>query len=150
LKSPGIEFVGEIDHSEKSDFLGGAIALLCPIQWPEPFGLVMIEAMACGTPVISYARGSVPELLEDGVNGFIVADARRAAHAARVAPDLSRSRIRDTFEQRFSALRMCEDYLSVYQQLLDDETVLTASGLPASSQVIGGRARLTSRFPTGL
>ena len=72
LNGPGVEFIGEIDHSEKSEFLGGALALLTPVQWPEPFGLVMIEAMACGTPVIGYPRGSVPEIIEEGVSGFIV------------------------------------------------------------------------------
>ena len=107
LNQPGVEFVGEIGHAEKDEFLGRAIALLCPVQWPEPFGLVMIEAMACGTPVIAYPRGSVPEVVEHGVSGFIVGDARKAAQAAVAAPALSRRRCRKYFERRFSAARMC-------------------------------------------
>lgn len=138
LREPGIEFVGEIGHSEKGAFLGGAMALLCPIQWPEPFGLVIIEAMACGTPVIAYPRGSVPELIENGVSGFIVDDAPLAALAAMAVPALSRSRCRQYFERRFSANRMCEDYLSVYERLLNAQPVLSASDLSASDQVLRG------------
>jgi glycosyltransferase involved in cell wall biosynthesis len=149
LKEPGIEFIGEIGHSEKSKFLGGAMALLCPIQWPEPFGLVIIEAMACGTPVIAYSRGSIPELVLDGVSGFIVTDAQEAARAAIVAPSLSRKRCREYFEQRFSAFRMCEDYVSVYEGLLNGERILPASDLAASEQVLSGTLT-TSRYPTGL
>jgi glycosyltransferase involved in cell wall biosynthesis len=149
LKEPGIEFVGEIGHSEKSDFLGGAMALLCPIQWPEPFGLVIIEAMACGTPVIAYPRGSVPELIEDGVSGFIVDNAQQAAQAAMAASALSRKRCREYFERRFSASRMCKDYLAAYEHLLEKEPVLSTSDLSASDQVMNG-SRMVSRYPTGL
>jgi glycosyltransferase involved in cell wall biosynthesis len=149
LKEPGIEFVGEIGHSEKSDFLGGAMALLCPIQWPEPFGLVIIEAMACGTPVIAYPRGSVPELIEDGVSGFIVDNAQQAAQAAMAASTLSRKRCREYFERRFSASRMCKDYLAVYEHLLEKERLLSTSELSASDQVMNG-SRMASRYPTGL
>lgn len=149
LKTPGIEFVGEIGHAEKGDFLGGAIALLCPIQWPEPFGLVMIEAMACGTPVIAYPRGSVPELVEDGVSGFVVENVRQAARAAMAAPALSRTRCREYFERRFTAARMCDDYLAVYRQLLDVQPVLARPGLSASNQLNRG-ARTTIPSPTGL
>jgi glycosyltransferase involved in cell wall biosynthesis len=149
LKEPGIEFVGEIGHSEKSEFLGGAMALLCPIQWPEPFGLVIIEAMACGTPVIAYPRGSVPELVQDGVSGFVVHDAHEAAMAAMAAPALSRKGCREYFERRFSASRMCGNYVSLYERALDIKPVLPASGLAASEQVLSG-ARMTSRYPTGL
>ena len=97
LDGPGVEFVGEIGHSEKSEFLGGALALLTPVQWPEPFGLVMIEAMACGTPVIGYPRGSVPEIVEDGVSGFIVRNVQEAVEAVKAVPSLSRRRCRDVF-----------------------------------------------------
>jgi len=127
LNQPGIEFVGEISDSQKSVFLGGAMALLAPVQWPEPFGLVMIEAMACGTPVIAYPRGSVPELVENGVSGFVVPDVRHAAEAVRAVPALSRKRCREYFARRFSATRMCNDYLAVYHRILDNQAVLSAS-----------------------
>jgi glycosyltransferase involved in cell wall biosynthesis len=149
LKEPGIEFVGEIGHSEKSGFLGGAMALLCPIQWPEPFGLVIIEAMACGTPVIAYPRGSVPELVEDGVSGFIVDNAQEAVQAVLAAPALSRKRCREYFERRFSASRMCADYLDVYERFLEREPLLSASDFSASDRLLNG-TRIASRYPTGL
>ena len=129
LSGPGVDFVGEISQSEKSEFLGGALALLCPVQWPEPFGLVMIEAMSCGTPVIAYPRGSIPELVEDGVNGFIVRHIPHAANAVSGAAALSRQQCRDYFERRFSAARMYEDYLEVYKSLLevDRESIISAA-----------------------
>src|SRR5262249_50794619 len=104
-----VEYIGEITDAEKSAFLSGAVALLVPIDWPEPFGLVMIEAMACGTPVIAFNRGSVPEVIEDGVTGFVVEDEQGAIGAAYRVSDLSRSRIRKQFEQRFTARRMAQD-----------------------------------------
>ncbi len=148
LKGPGVDFVGEIGQSEKSDFLGGAMALLCPIQWSEPFGLVIIEAMACGTPVIAYPRGSVPELVEDGTSGFIVHNAKAAAKAAMAASALNRKRCREYFERRFSAPRMCEDYLDVYERLLDRKAIPSPSDLSASDQLLSG-TRIASRYPTG-
>jgi glycosyltransferase involved in cell wall biosynthesis len=114
---PLVEFVGEIQDDEKQTFLGGADALLFPIDWPEPFGLVMIEAMACGTPVIAFDHGSVREVLEDGVTGYIVNDMPAAIEATRRAPGLDRRRIRQTFEQNFSARRMARDYLELYREL---------------------------------
>jgi glycosyltransferase involved in cell wall biosynthesis len=144
LNGPGVEFLGEIGHSEKNEFLGGALALLAPVQWSEPFGLVMIEAMACGTPVIAYPRGSVPEVVEDGVSGFIVRSAQQAAEAVKVLPALSRKRCRNYFERRFSAERMCADYLAVYERLLEKEPLLSASD-PVVSE-----AALASRYPTRL
>jgi glycosyltransferase involved in cell wall biosynthesis len=113
-----IEFVGEIDDARKPEFLGGAIALLTPIDWPEPFGLVMIEAMACGTPVVAFNRGSVPEIVEHGVTGFIVEDVMSAAAAVKDAVNLPRTRIRERFEQRFTARRMAKDYLETYRSLI--------------------------------
>ena len=139
LRQPGVEFVGEIGHAEKDEFLGRAIALLCPIQWPEPFGLVMIEAMACGTPVIAYPRGSVPEIVEHGVSGFIVGDAREAAQAAVAALALSRGRCRKYFERRFSAARMCEDYLTLYRQVLSPAPVLSTTESSSSQPPTPGR-----------
>src|SRR5258708_3050921 len=117
LRLPGVEYIGEISDSEKSDFLGGAIGLLMPITWPEPFGLVMIEAMACGTPVLAYSGGAVPEIVEHGLTGFIVANEQEAAGAVPRLAKLSRSRIRARFEERFTARRMAKDYLQVYRDL---------------------------------
>ena len=117
LDSPGVELIGEIGDAEKADFLSGAVGLLMPIDWPEPFGLVMIEAMACGTPVIAFNRGSVPEILEDGVTGFIVEDEMSAIAAVRRLGELSRNAVRRQFEARFTARRMAMDYLSVYRTL---------------------------------
>jgi len=114
---PHVEFIGEISDAQKSEFLGGALALIVPIDWPEPFGLVMIEAMACGTPVIAYNRGSVSEIVEDGVTGFVVEDEMSAVAALRNISSLSRSAIRQQFEQRFTAARMAGDYLDIYRQI---------------------------------
>jgi glycosyltransferase involved in cell wall biosynthesis len=109
-----VEFIGEIGDPQKSAFLGGADALLFPIDWPEPFGLVMIEAMACGTPVIAYASGSVPEVIEDGLTGFIVRNEDEAAAAILRLPTLDRAAIRRRFEERFSATAMARRYLDLY------------------------------------
>jgi glycosyltransferase involved in cell wall biosynthesis len=111
--------VGEIPDRDKARFVGGAKALLFPIDWPEPFGLVMIEAMACGTPVVAFEHGSVPEVLEDGVTGYIVNDMPAAIEAARQASSLDRRRIRETFERKFSARRMADDYLALYRELME-------------------------------
>jgi glycosyltransferase involved in cell wall biosynthesis len=119
LSLPGIEFIGEIGDHQKADFLSGAIALMVTIDWPEPFGLVMIEAMACGTPVIAYNRGSVPEVIEDGLTGFIVEDEIGAVGAIDRLSQLDRGKVRQRFEQRFTARRMAEDYLRVYRSLAD-------------------------------
>jgi glycosyltransferase involved in cell wall biosynthesis len=122
LRDPRVEFVGEIGEGEKEEFLGNAYALLFPIDWPEPFGLVMIEALACGTPIIAYERGSVPEVISQGENGFIVTDIEDAADAARRIPALSRRRCRELFNERFTAQRMASDYLKVYEQLIERRT----------------------------
>ena len=121
LSNPLVEFIGEIGTDQVPDFLGRAAALLFPINWPEPFGLVTIEAMACGTPVIAYPHGSVPELVDDGVTGFIVKDASEAARAVRNLPKISRRTCYETFLRRFSAERMANDYLAVYRRLLEDD-----------------------------
>jgi glycosyltransferase involved in cell wall biosynthesis len=114
-----VQYIGEITDREKPAFLSGALALLVPIDWPEPFGLVMIEAMACGTPVIAFNRGSVPEVIDDGLTGFIVEDERGAIGAVDRLGHLSRAKIRQRFEQRFTARRMAKDYLAVYRQQMD-------------------------------
>jgi glycosyltransferase involved in cell wall biosynthesis len=115
--NPDIELIGEIGDKDKSAFLSGALALLAPTEFPEPFGLVMIEALACGTPVIAFNRGSVPEVIEEGLTGFIVEDEPSAIAAVKRVHQLSRSRLRQRFEQRFTARRMAEDYLAIYRNL---------------------------------
>lgn len=118
LEHPLVCYVGEISDEQKSAFLGGATALLFPIDWPEPFGLVMIEAMACGTPVVAFDHGSVREVVDEGVTGFIVDDLPTAIAAAARVGELDRARIRETFERRFSAVRMAEDYVELYERIL--------------------------------
>jgi glycosyltransferase involved in cell wall biosynthesis len=117
LGGGGVEMIGEIGDYEKPAFLSGALGLLMPIDWPEPFGLVMIEAMACGTPVIAFNRGSVPEIIEDGLTGFIVEDVTSAIARVGRLPTLDRAAIRQRFEQRFTARRMAEDYVHCYRSL---------------------------------
>jgi glycosyltransferase involved in cell wall biosynthesis len=118
LRDSLIEFVGEIGDGEKDEFLGHAYALLFPIDWPEPFGLAMIEAMACGTPVIAYRSGAVPEVMEEGHTGFIVEGLEDAVEAVRRVPELSRKRCREIFDQRFTAARMAHDYVQLYERLI--------------------------------
>jgi glycosyltransferase involved in cell wall biosynthesis len=115
---PNVEYIGEVNERAKAEFLGNAAALLFPIDWPEPFGLVMIEAMACGTPVIAFHRGSVPEVLDDGVTGCIVETMDEAVAAVPRALTLDRAAVRGCFEARFSVERMAADYLEVYERLL--------------------------------
>jgi glycosyltransferase involved in cell wall biosynthesis len=117
LDHPLIEFIGEIGDADKSAFLGGAEALLFPIEWPEPFGLVMIEAMSCGTPVIAFPYGAAPEVVEDGVTGFLVDDVAGATAAVGRLANLDRAAIRRRFEKRFSAEAMAKGYLALYAQL---------------------------------
>lgn len=118
LTEPGIEFIGEIGDREKADFLGNAIASLSPIDWPEPFGLNMIEAMACGTPTIAFAHGSVPEIIEDGISGIIVRSVDEAVLAVAQVRSMSRRVCRRAFERRFTASRMADEYLAIYEQML--------------------------------
>jgi glycosyltransferase involved in cell wall biosynthesis len=118
LRAPGVEFIGEINDAGKNHFLGQALALLFPIDWPEPFGLVMIEAMACGTPVLAFRHGSVPEIVDDGVTGRVVDNMDEAATALPQVLALDRRLVRQRFEKRFSAARMADDYVSVYRKLL--------------------------------
>jgi glycosyltransferase involved in cell wall biosynthesis len=121
LRHPLVEFVGEIGDGEKDEFLGNAYALLFPIDWPEPFGLVMIEAMACGTPVIAYRGGAVSEVMEQGHTGFIVKGLEDAVEAVLRVGELSRKRCREVFEQRFTATRMAHDYVQVYKRLINSQ-----------------------------
>jgi glycosyltransferase involved in cell wall biosynthesis len=118
LGDPLIEFVGEIGDAQKSAFLGNARALLFPIDWPEPFGLVMIEAMACGTPVIAYRHGSVPEVIDEGVTGFVVDSEEEAVRAVRRLGEIDRRQVRACFERRFAARRMASEYVALYEELV--------------------------------
>jgi glycosyltransferase involved in cell wall biosynthesis len=119
LSQPGVDFIGEINELGKNDFLGGASALLFPVDWPEPFGLVMIEAMACGTPVLAFRRGSVPEIIEPGITGMIVDSVDEAIRTLPRVLTLDRRKVRRRFEQRFSASRMAKDYVRLYHSLLE-------------------------------
>jgi glycosyltransferase involved in cell wall biosynthesis len=124
LSQPHVEFIGEIDDSQKPAFLSGAHALLFPIDWPEPFGLVMIESMACGTPVVAFNRGSVPEVIDDGLTGFIVHDEPTAIQAVGRLGELDRTLVRQQFDRRFTARRMAEDYLDLYAELCEPQLPL--------------------------
>jgi len=119
LDHPLVEFLGEIDDGSKSDFLGNAYALLFPIDWPEPFGLVMTEAMACGTPTVAFRHGSVPEVLDDQISGFVVDDVEQAVEALKAIRHFDRARCRRVFEERFSVRRMAQDYVKIYQRVID-------------------------------
>ncbi len=114
---PLIDYLGELGEPEKQELLANARALLFPIDWPEPFGLVMIEAFACGTPVIAYRNGSVPEIMEDGITGFVVTNQEQAVQAGKNIDSIDRKRCRDVFERRFSAARMAENYVNVYRKI---------------------------------
>jgi glycosyltransferase involved in cell wall biosynthesis len=141
LQEPGVEFVGEISEREKSDFLGQARGLLFPIDWPEPFGLVMIEAMACATPVMAFNRGSAAEIIEEGRTGVLVDTVEEAARKLPELLALDRRRVRKRFEQRFSAGRMARDYLKLYRSL--QRSSRTAEGLEQDrfgSEAIAGKA----------
>jgi glycosyltransferase involved in cell wall biosynthesis len=124
LDGPGVEFIGEINEREKTEFLGNACALVFPIDWPEPFGLVMIEAMACGTPVLAFRCGSVPEIIDEGVTGHIVDSVEDGILALPRVAALDRQAVRKRFEDRFSAMRMAKDYLNVYHGLLKQAGVV--------------------------
>jgi glycosyltransferase involved in cell wall biosynthesis len=117
LGGSGVEFIGEIGEEQKGAFLGEALGVLFPIDWPEPFGLVMVEAMACGTPVVAYRKGSVPEVMADGVTGYVVDNDEEAVAAVRRLDRISRTRCREVFEQRFTAERMARKYVDAYQRV---------------------------------
>ncbi len=114
-----VRYIGEIGDAEKAEFLGNAAALLFPIDWAEPFGLVMIEAMACGTPVVAWNRGSVPEVVDPGVTGFVVDSIEEAVSAVSLIGNLDRRRIREVFDRRFTAARMARDYVAIYRSLVE-------------------------------
>ncbi|MBC6983595.1 glycosyltransferase family 4 protein [Caulobacter sp. 17J80-11] len=136
LDDPLVEFIGEIGDAEKPAFLGGAAALLFPIDWPEPFGLVMIEAMAAGTPVVAWGDGSVPEVIDDGVSGFVVDSLDAAVEAVRQAAAFDRNAVRARFESRFTAARMAHDYVAVYESL----QAVEAAKVAVADSLAGRRA----------
>ena len=119
LSHPLIDYIGEITDAEKQDFLGHAMALVCPYDWPEPFGLVLIEALACGTPVLAYRRGSIPEIIDDLSTGFVCEGLDEMTAAIKGIPEIDRRQCRQTFEQRFTVERMAQNYLQVYEQVLN-------------------------------
>ncbi|MGE3703259.1 MAG: glycosyltransferase family 4 protein [Hyphomicrobiaceae bacterium] len=142
LSTPGVQFIGEINEQQKATFLANAAALLLPIDWPEPFGLVIIEAMACGTPVIAWAHGSVPELIDHGQTGFIVSSETEAASAVARLAEIDRHQVRRTFEQRFGATTMARNYRELYgclanrgarSQSLRPFALLSANGANAAN-----------------
>jgi len=148
LDQPDVEYCGQIADGEKAEFLSGAIALLAPFDWPEPFGLVMIEAMACGTPVIAYRRGSAPEVVEDGISGFVVDDEAGAVAAIARLPLVSRERIRCRFEERFSVERMVDEYLDVYRSLIAGRVSQSRTDRLADLDLAGnGRILRKARLP---
>jgi glycosyltransferase involved in cell wall biosynthesis len=128
MNDPMIEFIGEIGEKDKAGFLGNATALIFPIDWPEPFGLVMIEAMSCGTPVIAYGNGSVPEIIKNGVNGYIVENQEQAVEAVQKIRELDRKQCRDDFVERFSVERMASDYVELYEHILENDTRYAYAG----------------------
>ena len=151
LKGPGVEYIGEINEHEKTDFLGQALALMFLIGWPEPFGLSMIEAMACGTPVLALRHGSVEEVVEDGLTGHIVDSIEEATVTLPRVMTLDRRAVRRRFEERFTAVRMANDYLRVYNSLLARES---AKLVPEQAEVLhltavkfAKESRTTKRSP---
>lgn len=134
LEQDHVDFIGEIGPEEKNEFLGRAKALLFPIDWNEPFGLAMIEAMACATPVIAYRSGSVPEVIDEGVTGFVVDDIDSATAAVGRLDELDRAGVRAGFERRFDVARMARDYLRVYEGLIADATPPTSAPIPISAE----------------
>ena len=142
LDHPLVEFLGEISDAEKDDFIGNALALVCPYDWPEPFGLVLIEALACGTPVLAYRRGSIPEIIDDGITGFVCESLAEMAEAVERLPLIDRRRCRSAFEERFTADRMARDYVALYERIIEESTIQTAPKIRA----IGSRHSNGSAF----
>ena len=131
LDHPLIEFIGEISDEEKDNFLGNALALVCPYDWPEPFGLVLIEALACGTPVLAYRRGSIPEIIDNGVTGFVSENLSEMAEAVGRLSEIDRRRCRDVFEERFTADRMARNHVALYKRIIEDRIALAAPKIHA-------------------
>ena len=131
LDHPLIEFIGEISDAEKNDFVGNALALVCPYDWPEPFGLVLIEALACGTPVLAYRRGSIPEIIEHGSTGFVSENLSEMVAAVERIGEIDRQRCRASFDERFTADRMARDYVALYERIIEQRMAVTSPKLHA-------------------
>jgi glycosyltransferase involved in cell wall biosynthesis len=131
LDHPLIEFIGEISDAEKNEFVGNALALVCPYDWPEPFGLVLIEALACGTPVLAYRRGSIPEIIEHGVTGFVSDNLSDMVAAVERLGEIDRHRCRAAFDQRFTADRMARDYVALYERIIEERVAVTSPKIHA-------------------
>ena len=144
LNGTGVEFIGEINERSKTKFLGEAAALLFPIDWPEPFGLVMIEAMACGTPILAFRHGSAPEIIDQGVTGAIVDTMDEAVRMLPEVLKLDRRAVRRRFEQRFSSVRMATDYVAVYRSLLEREMTVPRPA-PLLTRELNGQGRQSAR-----
>jgi len=134
LDQPNIDFIGEIGDEQKADFLGNAVACLAPIDWPEPFGLNMIEAMACGTPTIAFGHGSVPEVIDVGVSGIIVESVEEAIQAVERVKAMSRAACRNAFKRRFTARRMAKEYLKLYQKMIEELFPFQVTTMAAPSE----------------
>ena len=145
LDHPLVEYVGEINDAEKNDFLGDAAALLCPYDWPEPFGLVLIEAMACGTPVLAYRQGSIPEVIDHGVTGYICDNIGEMAQAVAGLPLIDRKRCREVFEKRFTVERMAKDYLNLYESMMAAPLRPRLLARPASHARVGAVPTLATQ-----
>jgi glycosyltransferase involved in cell wall biosynthesis len=145
LDHPLIEFIGEISDAEKNEFVGNAMALVCPYDWPEPFGLVLIEALACGTPVLAYRRGSIPEVIDHGTTGLVCETLSEMVEAVGRVSLIDRHRCRVMFEERFTADRMARDYVALYERIIEDRITGVGSGIrsigsrPLSDQRSGAR-----------
>ena len=131
LDHPLIEFIGEISDEEKDNFLGNALALVCPYDWPEPFGLVLIEALACGTPVLAYRRGAIPEIIDNGVTGYVSQNLSEMAEAVGRLSEIDRRRCRGAFEERFTVDRMAHNYVALYKRIIEDRIALAAPKIHA-------------------
>lgn len=146
LDHPLIEFIGEISDAEKDEFIGNAAALVCPYDWPEPFGLVLIEALACGTPVVAYHRGSIPEIIDHGVTGFVCETLSEMVEAVGQIPRIDRRRCREAFDSRFTADRMARDYVALYERIIEERTVDAAPRVQSlSSKPLSGDTLNTGR-----
>lgn len=146
LDHPLIEFIGEISDAQKDEFIGNAMALVCPYDWPEPFGLVLIEALACGTPVVAYRRGSIPEIIDHGVTGFVCETLSEMVDAVGQVPRIDRQRCRAAFDSRFTADRMARDYVALYERIIEEKTVETAPRVQSlNSRQLSGDAINTGR-----
>ena len=147
LDHPLIEFIGEISDAQKDDFIGNALALVCPYDWPEPFGLVLIEALACGTPVLAYRRGSIPEIIDDGVTGFVCENLGEMAEAVERLALIDRRRCRSAFEERFTADRMARDYVALYERIIEARIIQTAPRIRAIDPMPSNGSAFERRQP---